>query len=116
MNALLVTLPPYAADLAIVAVVALCTLLTRVLPFLLFGRGGRQPAPFILYLGRVLPAAVMAILVVYCLRSTGFSAASGFVPQAAGVAVVAALHLWKRNDLLSIAGGTAVYMALLRLL
>lgn len=116
MNTFFVVVPPaFAADLAIVAVVALCTLLTRALPFVLFGRGGR-PAPFILYLGKVLPAAVMAILVVYCLRSTSFAAAAGFVPQAAAVAVVVALHLWKRNDLLSIAGGTAVYMLLLRLL
>ena len=116
MNALFVSLPPYAADIAIVLVVALCTLLTRALPFLLFGRGGGHPAPFILYLGKVLPAAVMAILVVYCLRGTDFSAAAGFVPQALAVAAVVALHLWKRNDLLSIAGGTAVYMLLLRML
>ncbi len=105
-----------APDLAIVGVVALCTLLVRALPFLVFGRGGGQPAPFILYLGKVLPAAVMAILVVYCLRSTDFSAAAGFVPQVVAVAAVVALHLWRRNDLLSIAGGTAVYMLLLRLL
>ncbi len=116
MNVFFAALPPYAADIAIVLVVALCTLLTRALPFLLFGRGGKRPAPFILYLGRVLPAAVMAILVVYCLRTTDFAAAGGFVPQAVAVAAVAALHLWKRNDLLSIAGGTAVYMLLLRVL
>ena len=104
------------ADLAIVAVVAACTLLTRALPFWLFGRRGKQPSPFILYLGRVLPTAVMAVLVVYCLRGTSFAAAGGFVPQLAGVAAVVALHLWKGIDLLSIAGGTAVYMLLLRIL
>lgn len=103
-------------DLAIVAVVAFCTLLTRALPFWLFGRKGGRPAPYILYLGRVLPPAVMAVLVVYCLRGTTFADAAGFVPQLAAVAAVVALHLWKRNNLLSIAGGTAIYMALLRLL
>ena len=104
------------ADLAIVAVVAVCTLLTRALPFWLFGRRGKRPSPFILYLGRVLPTAVMAVLVVYCLRGTAFAGAAGFVPQLAGVAAVVVLHLWKGIDLLSIAGGTAVYMLLLRIL
>lgn len=103
------------ADLAIIGVVALCTLLTRALPFWLFGRKGRQPSPFILYLGKVLPTAVMAVLVVYCLRSSSFGSAAGFVPQLAGVAAVVVLHLWKGIDLLSIAGGTAVYMLLLRI-
>lgn len=106
----------FASDLAIVAVVALCTLLTRALPFWLFGRKGSRPAPFILYLGKVLPPAVMAVLVVYCLRDSSFASLAGFVPQAVAVAAVVLLHLWKRNNLLSIAGGTAVYMALLRLL
>ena len=69
-----------------------------------------------LCLGRVLPPAVMAILVVYCLRSTSFAAAADFAPQLAAVAVVVLLHLWRHNTLLSIAGGTAVYMILLRLL
>ncbi|MGN0975591.1 MAG: branched-chain amino acid transporter permease [Gemmiger sp.] len=99
---------------AVLAVAAVCTLITRALPFALFGRG--RPNATILYLGSVLPAAVMAILVVYCLRSTGFSAAVDFLPELAGVATVIVLHLWKRNNLLSIAGGTAVYMVLLRLL
>ena len=104
-----------AADLAIVAVASLCTILVRALPFALFGRSGR-PGRGVLYLGRVLPPAVMAILVVYCLKATTFAALAGFVPQLAAVTAVAALHLWRRNTLLSIAGGTAVYMALLRLL
>lgn len=102
-------------DLAIILVASLCTILVRALPFVLFGRSGR-PGRTVLYLGRVLPPAVMAILVVYCLRSTMFSSAAGFVPQLAACALVAALHLWKHNTLLSIAGGTAAYMLLIRLL
>ena len=105
----------FLSDLAIVLVACACTVLTRALPFVLFGRSG-SPGRGVLYLGRVLPPAVMAILVVYCLRSTGFAAAADFAPQLAAVAVVVLLHLWRRNTLLSIAGGTAVYMILLRLL
>lgn len=113
MNSLFST--AFLVDLAIVAVASLCTILVRALPFVLFGRSG-SPGRGVLYLGRVLPPAVMAILVVYCLRSTGFAAAADFAPQLAAVAVVVLLHLWRRNTLLSIAGGTAVYMILLRLL
>lgn len=102
-------------DLAILLVASLCTILVRALPFALFGRSG-SPGRTVLYLGRVLPAAVMAILVVYCLRSTAFTSAAGFVPQLAACLLVAALHLWKRNTLLSIAGGTTFYMLLIRLL
>ena len=105
----------FLSDLAIVLVACACTVLTRALPFVLFGRSG-SPGRGVLYLGRVLPPAVMAILVVYCLRSTSFAAAADFAPQLAAVAVVVLLHLWRHNTLLSIAGGTAVYMILLRLL
>lgn len=104
----------FAMSAAVLAVAALCTLFTRALPFVLFGRG--RPNPMVLYLGKVLPAAVMAVLVVYCLKGTSFTSPAGFLPQLAGVAAVVALHLWKHIDLLSIAGGTAVYMLLLRLL
>lgn len=105
----------FLSNLAIVLVACLCTILVRFLPFILFGHSG-SPSRGVLYLGRVLPPAVMAILVVYCLKSTSFAAVSGFVPQLAAVAVVVLLHLWRRNTLLSIAGGTAVYMLLLRVL
>lgn len=107
---------PLFSDLAIVLVASLCTILVRALPFALFGRKGSSPSRSVLYLGRVLPPAVMAILVVYCLKSTGFSSVSAFLPQLLAVAVVVLLHLWRRNTLLSIAGGTVVYMLLLRLL
>lgn len=113
MNSLFST--AFLADLAIVAVASLCTILVRALPFVLFGRSG-TPGRGVLYLGRVLPPAVMAILVVYCLKSSSFSAVTGYLPQLVAVAVVVVLHLWRRNTLLSIAGGTAVYMILLRLL
>lgn len=100
--------------LMIVAVAALCTFLTRVFPFLFFGKNGRLSETFT-RLGKTLPQAVIAILVIYCIRGTDFRAAGHFLPQFISIVVVIALHLWKRNDLISIAGGTAVYMLLVQL-
>ena len=86
-------------SILIIAVCALCTFGERLLPFLIFGK--HKVPRMVRYLGRVLPMAIMTALVVYCLRTTAFTAA---------------LHLWKGNTLLSITGGTACYMLLLRLL
>lgn len=99
--------------LAFIAVMAGVTLLTRALPFLLFDRGGEPPRA-ILYLGRVLPPAVMAMLVVYCLRGMDLSSAPGWVPQVIAVGTVILLHKWKHNTLLSIFGGTLLYMVLVQ--
>lgn len=110
--------PTLHSVLAIV-VMALVTILTRALPFLLFDRGERAPK-VVLYLGRVLPPAVIAMLIVYCLRNMTFSwslstaALAGWLPQAIAVAAVVLLHLWKRNNLLSIFGGTILYMVLVQ--
>ena len=102
------------AAIAAIAVMAIVTFLTRVLPFLLFDRG-ESPPKLVLYLGRVLPPAIIAMLIVYCLRGVSFSTPGGWVPQLLCVAVVVALHLWKRQMLLSIAGGTVCYMLLVQL-
>lgn len=99
--------------MALIAVMTAVTFLTRALPFLLFDRG-QEPPKVILYLGRVLPPAVMAMLVVYCLRGMEFSSAPGWLPQVIGVGAVAALHRWKHNTLLSIFGGTLLYMVLVQ--
>ena len=98
---------------ASIAVMALVTFLTRALPFLLFGRGEKIPGP-VLYLGRVLPPAIIAMLIVYCLRGTTFTTPGGWVPPlvAGGAAVL--LHLWKGNDMLSIFGATILYMVLVQ--
>ena len=95
-------------SILIIAVCALCTFLERFLPFAIFGR--REVPSLVKYLGKILPMAVIAALVIYCLRGTSFSAPSGFVPPLAAAAVTALLHLWRGNTLLSVAGGTAVYM------
>lgn len=99
--------------LSMIAVMAGVTFLTRALPFLLFDRG-EHPPRVILYLGRVLPPAIIAMLIVYCLKGVTFTALGGWVPPlTAGLAAVL-LHLWKGNDLLSIFGATVLYMALVQ--
>ena len=101
------------AAIAAIAVMAIVTFLTRVLPFLLFDRG-ESPPKLVLYLGRVLPPAIIAMLIVYCLRGVSFSTPGGWVPQLLCVAGVVALHLWKHNNLLSIFGGSVLYMVLVQ--
>ena len=99
----------------LIVVITLVTMLTRFLPFLIF-RGDTQTPPLISYLGRVLPYAIMGMLVVYCLKGISFVSAPYGLPELLGVAAVVALHLWKRNTLLSIAGGTVCYMLLVQLI
>ena len=102
-----------AGAVAAIAVMAVVTFLTRALPFLLFDRG-ESPPKLVLYLGRVLPPAIIAMLIIYCLRGVSFATPGGWVPQLLCVAVVAGLHLWKHNNLLSIFGGTILYMVLVQ--
>ena len=99
--------------LAVVLTVAGVTVLCRALPFLLF-RDGRPVSGRVIYLGRVVPYAIIAILVVYCLRSIDLFSASHGLPELLCVAVCALLHLWRRNELLSIFGSTALYMLLVQ--
>ena len=101
------------AAAAAIAVMAAVTFLTRFLPFLLFDRG-ESPPRIVLYLGRVLPPAIIAMLIIYCLRGMSFASPAGWVPQLVCVAVVVALHLWKHNNLLCIFGGTVLYMVLVQ--
>lgn len=99
--------------LLIILIVAACTLVTRLTPFVLFG-GKRNVPKAVEYLGAILPAAIMATLVVYCLKGADLFSASHGIPEFASVAVTAALHAWKRNVLLSIAAGTLCYMFLVQ--
>jgi branched-subunit amino acid transport protein AzlD len=104
---------PAGTALIAIAVVAAATFLTRALPFALFG--GKRPAPkFVLYLGRALPPAVMAMLVVYCLKGVSVTAFPFGLPELIAVAMAAALQLWRRNSLLSIFSGTAVYVLMVQ--
>lgn len=101
-------------SILVIAVTALVTLVLRFLPFLVFG-GKRETPAYISYLGRLLPYAVMAMLVVYCLRNISFAAAPFGVPELVSCAVVILLHVWKRSSILSILGGTVCYMLLVQL-
>ena len=96
-----------------VAVIALVTALIRFLPFWVFGSGRKTPH-LIEKLGRLLPCAVMGMLVVYCLKDVTFSSLSGFLPALIASALVCTLHVWKRSTLLSIACGTVCYMLLVQ--
>ena len=101
-------------QLITILMVILGTMLTRFLPFLLFPAG--KPTPkYIRDLGTVLPAAVFGLLVVYCLKDVSLFTGSRGIPELISIVVVAALHLWKRQMLLSIAGGTVCYMLLVQL-
>ena len=96
-----------------VAVVAAVTIGLRFLPFWIFGENRTTP-PLIAHLGQVLPFAIMGMLVVYCLKDTSFTAAPFGIPELLCCALVAALHVWKRNTLLSIGAGTLCYMLLVQ--
>ena len=97
-----------------IAAVVLGTMTTRFLPFLLFPAGKTTPA-FVQYLGKALPAAVFGLLVIYSLKDVQLLTGSHGIPEALSIALVIILHCWKRQMLLSIAGGTICYMLLVQL-
>ena len=97
-----------------IAIVAGGTMLTRFLPFILFPAGKETPS-YIKYLGKILPAAVFGLLVIYCLKGVDFASGTHGMPELLGIAFVTVLHIWKRQMLLSIAGGTIFYMILVQL-
>lgn len=97
-----------------VAVIALVTAAIRFCPFLIFRKSAKTPH-LVEKLGRLLPFAVMGMLVVYCLKGTSFATFGGFLPELIACSLVAGLHVWKRNTLLSIITGTIAYMLLVQL-
>lgn len=97
-----------------IALCAAATMLTRFLPFLIFSE--KRPTPqYIQYLGKALPAAIFGMLVVYCLKGVSLFTGSHGLPELAAIVLIVALHVWKRNMLLSIAAGTVFYMLLVQL-
>lgn len=96
-----------------IALCALATMTTRFLPFLVFS-GGKPTPKYIQYLGKALPAAIFGMLVVYCLKNVNILTGSHGLPELIAIGIVAALHLWKRQMLLSIAAGTVCYMLLIQ--
>ena len=99
--------------LLMVLVMAVVTHLLRAFPFIVFGITGKAPK-IAVYLGKALSPAAIAMLVVYCFKGVDFTLPAKCIPEFVASAVVIALHLWKKNPLISIFSGTAVYMLLVR--
>ena len=100
-------------SLLIIAVVSVTTFATRAIPFLIFPKGKEIP-PLVKYLGGALPPAVIGMLVIYCLKDVNLFAAPFALPEMIAGVVVVILHIWKRNNLLSIGVGTVLYMVLVQ--
>ncbi len=96
-----------------ISMVILGTMITRFLPFLVF-RAGKPTPKYVQYIGKVLPSAVFGMLVIYCLKNVSILSGSHGIPELIAIAAVVALHLWKRQMLLSISGGTIIYMLLVQ--
>ncbi len=98
----------------LVAVTSVVTILLRFLPFAIFS-GSRKTPAYVTYLGKVLPYAIMGMLVVFCLKGVSLTAAPYGIPEAIACVLVILLHVWKRNTLISILGGTVCYMVLVQM-
>ncbi|MEC0184636.1 branched-chain amino acid transporter permease [Paenibacillus peoriae] len=96
-----------------IGMVVLGTMMTRFIPFILFPSG--RPTPkYVQYLGKVLPSAALGLLVIYSVKDVTFFSGSHGVPELISIVVIIMLHLWRRNMLISIAGGTLLYMFLVQ--
>lgn len=102
-------------SLVIIFLCALTIFATRALPFLVFRNSEKIP-PVVLYLGKMLPPAVIGMLVVYCLKGISFAGFPFGIPEIAAGITVVVLHVWKRNNLLSIGAGTVLYMFLVQVI
>ena len=96
----------------LIAIMAVVTMLLRFLPFLVFRK---TVPPFISYLGKVLPSAIIGMLVIYCLKDVVWTSAPFGAPELIAAACVVGLQIWRRNSLISILGGTVIYMILIQL-
>ena len=101
-------------SILLIVVMSLVTIFLRFLPFMIFGN--RKTPDSIVYLGKVLPYAIMGMLVIFCLKNVSFITSSHGIPEILACLVVIGLHVYKRNTLLSIVGGTAVYMFLVQVI
>ena len=107
-------MPDYGHALIIMLIMGAATFTTRIIPVLIFGRSEKVP-DFVLYLGKVIPYTAMGLLIVYCLRDVSILGGSHGIPELIAMAVVVASYLWKRNTIVSVVLGTAVYMMLLQM-
>jgi branched-subunit amino acid transport protein AzlD len=103
-----------AQQIITVAVVVAATVFTRAIAFIAFPEGKKTPE-YIQYLGRVLPAAALGMLVIYCIKDVSIFSKTHALPEIISIGIVTGLHLWKKNMFLSIGGGTICYMLLIQL-
>ncbi|SDO00881.1 branched-chain amino acid transporter permease [Halobacillus aidingensis] len=101
-------------EIMTLGVIVLVTMFTRFLPFIIFSSS--RPTPdYVQYLGKVLPSAVFGFLVIYCLRDVTFYSGTRGIPEIISIAIIAMIHFWRKNMLLSIAVGTISYMVFIQL-
>lgn len=100
-------------SLIIILVISITTFFTRAVPFILFPANKKTPK-YILYLGSVLPFAIIGMLIVYCLKTVSIFSSPFGLPELISIIFIAAVHIWKKNSLLSIGGGTVFYMLLVQ--
>lgn len=101
-------------SLLIILIIGIITFSLRAVPFVLFRRNGTTPK-VIIYLGNALPPAVMGMLIVYSLRNVSVTDFPFGLPELIAILTVTVLHLWKKNNLISILGGTVLYMGLVQM-
>ena len=106
-------MPSNSYIISLIVVAAIVTAATRFLPFLIFGNGKKTP-DIVVYLGKVLPYAIMGMLVIYCMKDVSFVKPPFGAPELIACGAVVVLHAWRRNTLLSIAVGTIGYMLLVQ--
>ena len=104
---------PDSQAIALIAIMSLLTFFVRGLPFLLFSGKSKTPA-YIMYLGKVLPYAIIGMLVVYCFKNISLLQAPFGLPELIAILFIVVLHKWKKSTLLSIGGGTVFYMVLVQ--
>ncbi len=102
-------------EMITLGIIVLMTMFTRFLPFIIFSSSKPTPS-YVQYLGKVLPSAVFGFLVIYCLRDVKFLSGTRGIPEIISIALIAIIHFWRKNMLLSIAAGTVSYMLLIQLL
>lgn len=103
----------FAEQMMTITICAVATMATRVLPFLFYHPGKELPL-YVKYLGTVLPSAVFALLVVYCLRNTNLTSGTYGLPELTAMIVTIVVHLWRRNMFFSMVAGTAIYMGIVQ--
>ena len=98
-----------------IAIMAILTFMTRVIPFIIFPANKKTP-DYIHFLGEVLPFAIIGMLIVYCLKAVSFISFPFDLPELIAIVFIIILHLWKNSTLLSISGGTLLYMFLVQMI